>query len=69
MSQNIPSTTENNSETLKKTITETGLDTNELVKRSFSEAPRGGMFIPKSSINAEIISDANCGSDALRVKV
>jgi len=38
---------ENNSETLKKTITETGLDTNELVKRSFSEAPRGGMFIPE----------------------
>ena len=39
--------TENNSETLKKTIAETGLDYDELLERSFREAPRGGTFIPE----------------------
>ena len=39
--------TENNSKTLKKTITETGLDPNELVKRSSRGIPRGGAFIPE----------------------
>ena len=41
--------TENNSQTLEKTISETGLDPNELIKRSSGDAPRGGAFIPETS--------------------
>ena len=41
--------TENNSETLEKTITEAGLSPNELVKRYYGDAPRGGAFIPETS--------------------
>ena len=40
--------TENNSQTLEKTIIEAGLDPNELVKRSIGDAPRGGAFIPET---------------------
>ena len=40
--------TENNSQTLEKTIIEAGLDPNELVKRSTGDAPRGGAFVPKT---------------------
>ena len=41
--------TENNSQTLEKTISEAGLDPNELIKRSSGDAPRGGAFIPETS--------------------
>ena len=41
--------TENNSETLEKTITEAGLNPNELIKRFYGDAPRGGAFIPETS--------------------
>ena len=40
--------TENNSKTLEKTITEAGLNPNELVKRSYGDTPRGGAFIPET---------------------
>jgi murein DD-endopeptidase MepM/ murein hydrolase activator NlpD len=39
--------TENNSKTLTKTIAETGLDPNKLLKRSSIDIPRGGAFIPE----------------------
>jgi len=39
--------TENNSETLKKTIAETGLDPNKLLKTASIDIPRGGEFIPE----------------------
>jgi len=41
--------TKNNSETLEKTITESGLSPDELVKRYYGDAPRGGAFIPETS--------------------
>ena len=41
--------TENNSETLEKTITESGLSPDELVKRYYGDAPRGGAFVPETS--------------------
>jgi len=40
--------TENNSKTLEKTITEAGLDPNELVKKFYGDIPRGGAFIPET---------------------
>ena len=40
--------TENNSQTLEKTIIEAGLDPNELVKRSTGDAPRGGAFVSET---------------------
>jgi len=38
--------TENNSQTLEKTINEAGLDPNELIKRSSGDSPSGGAFVP-----------------------
>ena len=40
--------TENNSQTLEKTIIEAGLDPNELVKRFTGDTPRGGAFVPET---------------------
>ena len=40
--------TENNSQTLEKTIIEAGLDPNELVKRFTGDAPRGGAFVSET---------------------